>query len=108
MKGLASKRPRAIALGSVAAIALLGTIYAVFESFEHSNEQAVPSSDSAHASASPCLVSFSETSNASRTTSIFGGVKVETGEVECDGVFFIVSQTSNADGEILSVKKKRA
>lgn len=107
-KGLASKKPRAIALGLVVAIALLVATYAAFESFEYSNEQVVPLSDSARASASPCLVSFSETSRASRTTSIFGGVKVETGEVECDGVLFIVSQTTNADGEILSVKKKRA
>ena len=40
--------------------------------------------------------------------SIFGGVKVETGEVECRSEFFIVTQTSNSDGDVLSVKKKRA
>ena len=107
-KGLTSKRPRVIALGFVVAFALSGATYAVVNSFGKPGEHVVASDDSAQASAAPCLPSLSETTDESRTTSVFGGVKVETGEVECNGVFFIVSQTSTAEGKILSVKKKRA
>lgn len=102
------KRPRVIALGFVVAFALSGATYAVVDWFGRRGEQVVATNDSAQASAAPCLPSFSETTDESRTTSVFGGVKVETGEVECNGVFFIVSQTSTAEGKILSVKKKRA
>ena len=55
-----------------------------------------------------CGFTFNDTIAESRTKSIFGGVKVETGEVECRSEFFIVTQTSNSDGDVLSVKKKRA
>ena len=107
-KRLPARTPKAIGLGLVVAIALLGATYAVFAAFDQPNEQAVRTSGSERASAAPCSFSFSETSGESRTASMFGGVKVETGEVACNGEYFIISQTSNADGDVLSVKKKRA
>jgi hypothetical protein len=105
---LLTKRRSFIAFVLVVPLALLGATYSAFTSFEQPNEQALLSSGSERASAAPCSFSFSETSGESRTASMFGGVKVETGEVECNGEYFIISQTSNADGDVLSVKKKRA
>ncbi|MFY7819299.1 MAG: hypothetical protein ACOVP3_00445 [Rhodoluna sp.] len=105
---LPAKTPKAIGLVLFAAIALFGATYAVFASFEQPHERAELSGDSPQTSAAPCSLSFSDTSRESRTASMFGGVKVETGEVECNGENFIVSQTSNAAGDVLSIKKKRA
>lgn len=55
-----------------------------------------------------CDFSFASTYLEHRTITIFGGVRVETGEVDCKGEFFIITQTSNSAGDVLSVKKKRA
>jgi len=59
-------------------------------------------------SESKCEYSLEATSLESRTSSNFGGVKVDSGRLECDGAAFIITQTSNSAGEIVSVKKKWA
>jgi hypothetical protein len=59
-------------------------------------------------SESKCEYSLAATSLESRSSSNFGGVKVDSGRLECDGAAFIITQISNSAGDILSVKKKRA
>jgi hypothetical protein len=55
-----------------------------------------------------CDFKFSETDLDSRTRASFGGVRVESGLVSCDGDTYIITQTSTDEGEVESEKKKRA
>jgi len=105
---LTAKRFGVFAFGFVLAFVFCASGYSVFCSFTQSNAQ-LPSSESpASAKPEPCLFSLSESQTTSRSKSSFGGIIVETGEIECGGQYFIVTQTANKDGRVLSVKKKRA
>jgi hypothetical protein len=105
---LFAKRFGVVASASALALVVCASCYFVFCSFTQSNAQ-LPSSESpASTKTEPCLFSLSETQINSRSKASFGGIIVETGAIECGGQDFIVTQTANADGRVLSVKKKRA
>ena len=95
-----------LVFGPLAVLALLGSTVAVLKALEVPTD--LPSSQAQQTNDSKCDFSFAGTSVESRSKVVFGGVIVETGEVECDGEFFIVTQTSSTEDEVLSVKKKRA
>jgi hypothetical protein len=105
---VASKRSRVLVIGILLAFALLSPTYATVGPLTMLDEPTFPSGVPTVPNDATCGFSFNDTIAESRTMTIFGGVKVETGEVECRSEFFIVTQTSNVDGDILSVKKKRA
>lgn len=102
------KRIRVVASGLALTSALFISAYSVFYSLAQSNAQLPRSESPAAGKTEPCQLSLSETPTDSRSKSSFGGVIVETGEIECGGQYFIVTQTAKADGRVLSVKKKRA
>jgi len=105
---VASKRSRVLVIGILLAFTLLATTYATVGLLAILDRQTLPSGVPTVPNDATCGFSYNDTIAESRTMTIFGGVKVETGEVECRSEFFIVTQTSNVDGDILSVKKKRA
>ena len=55
-----------------------------------------------------CDFTIDATAAESRSVSNFGGLSVQSGLVDCEGEAFIITQTSDAKGEVVSVKKKRA
>ena len=101
-----STRAKIAVFGPLVILAVFGSTVAVFKAIEVPTN--LPSSQPAHASEAECDFSFAGTSVESRSKVVFGGVIVETGEIECDEEYFIVTQTSNTEGEVLSRKKKRA
>jgi len=101
-----STRAKIVVFGPLVILAVFGSTVAVFKAIEVPTN--LPSSQPAHASEAECDFSFAGTSVESRSKVVFGGVIVETGETECDEEYFIVTQTSNTEGEVLSRKKKRA
>ena len=101
-----STRAKILVFGPLVILAVLGSTVAVLKALEVPAN--LPSSQAPQTSDSKCDFSFAGTSVESRSKVKFGGVIVESGEVECDGEFFIVTQTSNSEDEVLSVKKKRA
>ena len=105
---VASKRTRVLLFGTLLTFALLVPTYAIVGPLVMLDEPTFPSGVPTVPNDATCGFSFNDTIAESRTMTIFGGVKVETGEVECHSEFFIVTQTSNVEGDILSVKKKRA
>lgn len=105
---VASKRSRVIVIVILLSFALLASTYAIVGPLAMHDEPTFPSGVPTVHNDATCGFAFNDTIAESRTMTIFGGVKVETGEVECRSEFFIVTQTSNVDGDILSVKKKRA
>lgn len=105
---VASKRSRVLVIGILLAFALHSTTYATVGPLAILDRQTLPSGVPTVPNGATCGFSFNDTIAESRTVTFFGGVKVETGEVECRSEFFIVTQTSNVDGDILLVKKKRA
>jgi hypothetical protein len=107
-KSVSPKSSRVLVIGLLLAFSLLASTYAIVGPLAILDEPTVPSGVPTVPSGATCGFSFNDTIAESRTMAIFGGVKVETGEVECRSDFFIVTQTSNVDGDILSVKKKRA
>jgi len=105
---VASKRSKALVSGMLLAFALLAPTYTIVGPLAMLDEPTFPSGVPTAPNDATCGFSLNDTIAESRTMTVFGGVKVETGEVECRSEFFIVTQTSNVDGDILSVKKKRA
>jgi hypothetical protein len=105
---VASKRSKALVIGMLLAFALLAPTYTIVGPLAMLDEPTFPSGVPTAPNDATCGFSLNDTIAESRTMTVFGGVKVETGEVECRSEFFIVTQTSNVDGDILSVKKKRA
>jgi hypothetical protein len=103
---LTAKRLGAVASASALALVVLASGYSVFCSFTQSNAQLPGSESPASTKTERCLFSLSETKTNSRSKASFGGIIVETGEIECGGQEFIVTQTANADGRVLSVKRK--
>lgn len=107
-KKLGSSRVKRIAFGMAAAVIKSIATVVLLISFEEQLKEPVSPTSAPEQSDSGCSFSFTDTKVESRTKSTFGGVRVETGELDCDGEAFSVTQTSNADGDVLSVKKKRA
>ncbi len=105
---VATNRSRVLVIVMLMVFALLAPTYAIVGPLAMLDEPTSPSGVPAGPSDATCGLHFYDTIAESRTMTIFGGVKVETGEVECFTEFFIVTQTSNVNGDILSVKKKRA
>ena len=99
---------KGIAFGIAAAVIMSIATVVLLISFEEQPKELVSPRSAPGQSDSGCSFSFTDTKVESRTKSTFGGVRVETGELDCDGEAFLVTQTSNADGDVLSVKKKRA
>ena len=107
-KSVSPKNSRVLVIGLLLAFASLSSTYVIVGPLVMLDEPNFSSGGPTVPKDATCGFSFSDTIPESRTKSIFGGVKVETGEVECRSEFFIVTQTSNSDGDVLSVKKKRA
>jgi hypothetical protein len=105
---LTAKRLGVVASVLALAFVLFASGYSVFCSFTQSNAQLPSSEPPASAKPEPCLLSLSESQTNSISKASFGGIIVETGEIECGGQYFTVTQTVNTDGRVLSVKKKRA
>lgn len=64
--------------------------------------------EQAKPNAAPCASAFSETALESRRVAEFGGVKVESGEVECNGDLYVLTKTTDTHGNVFVLKKKRA
>ena len=107
-KKLDSSRVKGFAFGIVALVIMSIATVVLLTSFEEQPKEPVSPRSASEQSDPGCSFSFTDTKVESRTKSTFGGVRVETGELDCDGEAFSITQTSNVDGDVLSVKKKRA
>ena len=93
-------------LASISAMSLLAVLAVQLNSSSLKNQAVAPTQQ--NFDEPDCEFKFSETDLDSRTRTSFGGVRVESGLVSCNGDTYIITQTSTDEGEVKSEKKKRA